>query len=346
MLVPVDPLRPSEEAITVAASVINRGGLVAFPTETVYGLGASVYNEEACRRVFKVKSRPPDNPLIVHVEGVSMAKELAELPGWVGEVLERVWPGPLTFVTWKRGGRLPEVVTGGLETVAVRCPAHPVALELIRKSGVPIAAPSANKAGRPSPTTAEHVLEDLDGDVDLILDAGPTFFGIESTIVDVTRRPPVLLRPGPFTENELNRILGPLEIPVFARGHGEPRIAYSPGVKYKHYAPEKPVVLVGFSINEAVRVARSLGYRVGVLFRGRRVEEAEANIELGGDLYSIARNLFTALRGLDKTSVDVGLVEAVEEKGIGLAIMNRLRKACGGRFARDREELRRILASL
>jgi L-threonylcarbamoyladenylate synthase len=338
----VDPLNPRGEDVAEAAAVIRSGGLVAFPTETVYGLGADAFNAEASARIFKAKGRPADNPLIVHVSSLDMALEIGDMPDRAVEVAKRAWPGPITFVVRKRA-ELPAVVTAGLPTVALRCPAHPVALRLIEAAGTPIAAPSANKAGRPSPTEASHVVEDLGDSVDLVLDAGRTFFGVESTIIDVTREPPVLLRPGPFTVEELRDILGDVEIPPFARGLGEADVALAPGMKYRHYAPEVPLILVDFDLASATEAVRGLGLRVAVLCLAGKCADADATIYVGSDPYEIAKNLYDALRRLDKAKVDIALVPTVAERGIGLAVMNRLRKASGFKLAKNEAELRGLL---
>ncbi|MGC9131128.1 MAG: L-threonylcarbamoyladenylate synthase [Pyrobaculum sp.] len=329
-LLRTDPTRPDPHVIKSAAEVLDRGGIVAAPTETVYGLFAHAYREDGCIKVFKAKGRPMDNPLIVHVDSLEMAEEVAEMPRDIAEVLRRVWPGPITVVAKSRGV-VSRCVTAGLDTIAVRAPAHPVALAIIRELGAPIAGPSANKAGRPSPTTALHVVEDLDGEVDLIIDGGPTFFGVESTIINVTRRPPALLRPGPFTVEELERFFGAVEIPPVARGVAEAEVALAPGMKYRHYAPETALVVVHFDLGDAVRALKSKGLKVAVLCAVGKCAEADYVIDMGSDLYEVARNLYKSLRDLDRLGVDVGLAPALEERGIGLAIMNWLRKAAGHR---------------
>lgn len=337
-IIKVDPLKPDADKVRRAADAIRAGKLVAFPTETVYGLGADAFNEEAAAKVFKVKGRPPDNPLIVHVSGVGQAGELGVLTRRIEEIMERVWPGPITFVV-KKKAQLPDVVTAGLSTVALRCPAHPVALKLIELSGTPIAAPSANRAGRPSPTSAEHVMEDLGEGVDVVLDAGRTFFGVESTIVDVSEEKPVLLRPGPFTVEELRRIFGEVEVPEFARGLGEAKVALAPGMKYRHYAPDTPLIIVEFDLAKAANYLRRRGLKVAALCALGKCAEADAVLHLGSDPYEVARNLFDVLRNVDKYGVDVALAPAIEERGIGLAIMNRLRKAAGFKIAREIKDL-------
>lgn len=329
-IVPTDPLRPEAEVIKKAVEVLNGGGVVAAPTETVYGLFAHAKNDVGCRKVFEIKKRPPDNPLIIHVDSIEAAKEVGHISPEVEKFLERVWPGPVTVVVRSRGV-VSRYATAGLDTVAIRAPAHPIPLAVIRELEAPIAGPSANRAGRPSPTTAQHVSEDLGEEVDMIIDGGPAFFGVESTIVDMTRRPPALLRPGPFTVEELEKLLGPVEIPPSAWGLVEADRAMAPGMKYRHYAPDTPLVVVHFDIEKAVEILEARGVRVAVLCIGERCPKAAGVIHMGGNLYEVAKNLYHALRQLDKLGVDVGLVPAVEERGLGLALMNRLRKAAGGR---------------
>ncbi len=330
-IIRVDPVRPERERLVEAVEVLRGGGLVAFPTETVYGLGAPIGRIDAVARIFKVKGRPPDNPLIVHIASMEQLLEVAVVEDQKLEKLASIWPGPVTVVLKRR--RVPDSVTAGRDTVAVRMPAHPVALALINALGEPIAAPSANKAGKPSPTTAQHVVEDLDGEVDLVIDGGEAFFGVESTILDLTREPPTLLRPGPFTVEELEKIFGPIYVPDFARGLSEAEAALAPGMRYRHYAPEKPLIVVSSNIIEVARAVAEAGLVPCIYWVSR---EAPPSMEwarvmvLGGDPYEVARNLYSGLRRLDREDCDVGLFPAMEEKGIGLAIMNRVRKASKG----------------
>jgi hydroxymethylpyrimidine/phosphomethylpyrimidine kinase len=348
----VDPERIDEGALGEAAEAIRRGGLVAFPTETVYGLGADATNPGALAGIFEAKGRPRDNPLIVHVPGEEWLPRVASaVPPAARRLIDRFWPGPLTLVL--RAARLPAEVTAGLPTVAVRCPAHPVALRLIELSGVPIAAPSANASGRPSPTSAEHVIEDLWGLVDVIVDSGETLYGLESTIIDVTRDPPVLLRPGAVPVENLEDALGSrVVVGDAARGLADSEVALSPGMKYRHYAPRKPLVLVesddysGEGYLEGVAsVARSLaadGRRVIVMASDEHVGFYRAagleTLALGprSNPFAVARRLFAALRSLDGSPADAAVVEGFEERGLGLAIMNRLRKASGRAVVRVR----------
>lgn len=347
----VDPINPDTNIIRDAGDYVRHGGLVAFPTETVYGLGADTFNGNACLNIFKAKGRPPDNPLIVHITGPDELGRVAiNVPEFVWQAVRKAWPGPLTLILPKAPD-VPKEVTAGRNTVAVRAPAHPVALALIKWSGTPIAAPSANKSGRPSPTLAEHVIEDYkDDDVEMIiLDAGPTFFGVESTILDITRKPPVLLRPGPFTLEELRSLFNmDIIVPEFARGLGEANAALAPGMKYRHYAPRTKLILIECDnydglvkllhdvtidhLNKSLRAALLITRETAETLSTNYPEISDLPIILLGsrkNLYTIAASLFDSLRNLDKLNVDVGIVEGVEEKGIGLAIMNRLRKASG-----------------
>lgn len=329
-------------ALAEAARVIREGGLVAFPTETVYGLGANALDPQAVRKIFAAKGRPGDNPLIVHIAREEELDRLViRVPARARPLVAKFWPGPLTLILPKQG-HIPAETTAGLPTVAVRMPAHPVALALIDMAGVPIAAPSANLSGRPSPTTAQHVLADLAGRVDLIIDAGRTAVGLESTVVDVTVEPPVLLRPGGITREELEEYLPDLRVDSGVGGFPpkedfRPR---SPGMKYTHYAPEAQVVVVEGSVlavQEKIRALtrsyREQGLRVGILAT-RETAAAYGDGEVlivGGreEPASVAANLFACFRRFDALGVDIILAEGFEAVGLGLAIMNRLRKAAG-----------------
>ncbi len=334
----VDPLKPQKDILKAAAEIIRQGGLVAFPTETVYGLGADAFNTDAVKKIFKVKGRPADNPLIVHVSSSDHIDILArDVPEEAYRLIDKAWPGPLTIVLRKRA-EVPKVTTGGLDKVAVRCPAHPVALKLIDEAGTPIAAPSANRSGKPSPTRAEHVLRDLGGSIDAILDGGEVFFGVESTIIDLTTDPPTLLRPGPIDVDFLEKAIGRIDIPSFARGFGSADRALSPGTKYRHYAPDRALILIDTvdPIPRAIKVARSFigeGLRICVLGPKEYSRYFEplgvAYLSYGSidNLYEVARNLYSKLREIDQLDIDLCIALPVEERGIGLAIMNRLRKA-------------------
>jgi L-threonylcarbamoyladenylate synthase len=341
-IIRVDPSRPEIESIRKAADIIRKGGTVAFPTETVYGLGADALNPQAVIEIFKAKKRPPDNPIIVHISSTDWVERLAkEVPEKAWILNARFWPGPLTMVL-KASDIVSRATTGGLDTVAVRMPSHRVASALIRESGVPIAAPSANLAGRPSPTTAEHVINDLAGRIDLILDAGPTNVGVESTVVDLTRDPPMILRPGGITYEELRNILGSLSLHPSVQARIEPYIerALSPGMKYRHYAPKAELILIEGEpdamvgkIREMAEKYSSNGKKVGILaFDESRNEYDGATVKSMGsriDLKTAAKRLFSLLRELDEEGIDVILAEGMPEKGLGLAVMNRLIKASG-----------------
>ncbi len=321
-------LRADETAIEHAAQIIRSGGLVAFPTETVYGLGADALNADAVRKIFIAKERPFDDPLIVHIAHVHQLELLARhIPQRAWDLVKKFWPGPLTLVLPKTD-RVPSVTTGGLDTVAVRAPAHPIARRLVELSERPIAAPSANRFGRPSPTTAQHVREDLDGRIDLILDGGPTPIGVESTVLDLTQDPPMILRPGGVTLEALQEILGEVRLLGSALSEAAKR---SPGTRWRHYAPQAKLILAEPAELEQIvgDVLRS-GRRVGVMIRESRLWTAADSlrvIQMPLDLSEYARRLFAALRELDAHGVEVIVVERVEERGLGRAIMDRLRKA-------------------
>jgi L-threonylcarbamoyladenylate synthase len=349
LVLKVDSEEPDVEKIHVAADFIKRGGLVAFPTETVYGLGANALNAEAVLALFEAKKRPLDNPPIVHVCDVKDVCRLAEtVPSQAEALMERFWPGPLTLI-FKRSDVVPDVTVAGLDTIAVRMPRHNVALALIRESDCPIAAPSANLAGRPSPTSAEHVLDDLGGRIDAVLDAGPTVVGVESTVLDLTVDPPQVLRPGGTTFEVLREVLGKVELNPAVTAEKALRMekVRSPGLRHKHYAPDAEVVVVEgevdavvAKVDELVKLYREDGRRVGVLATDETVSRYSADVvkSLGsrGDLAVVARNLFRLLREFDLEGVDVIVAEGVPAEGLGLAVMNRLRKASGYHIVKAR----------
>ncbi len=329
----VNPACPETDVILEAGRILSRGGLVAFPTETVYGLGANALDGRAVARIFEAKGRPADNPLIVHVACREEVKHLAQnIPPAAEILMDAFWPGPLTLVL-PAGPAVPPETTAGLDTLAVRMPRHPVALALIRAAGVPLAAPSANLSGRPSPTTAEHVLQDLNGRIEAVLDGGPAGVGLESTVLDLTGSVPVILRPGGVTPEELRELLGEVEVdPAFT---DRPR---SPGMKYTHYAPEAPLLLiegepgaVAARLMELAREQKALGRRVGILScSGNRDYASVGEVVLAGrreDPGTVATGLYAALRRFNELGVDLILAEGLEDSGIGLAVMNRLRKA-------------------
>jgi L-threonylcarbamoyladenylate synthase len=328
----ISPTDPDPGAIEQAVAVLRAGGLVAFPTETVYGLGADVLNLEAIKNVFEVKGRPSDNPLIVHVAGTKQLDDIVdEIPDKGKTLGQAFWPGPLTLVM-KRTILVSDLVTAGLDTVAVRMPDHPAALSLIRAFGEGIVGPSANLSGRPSPTTANHVYDDLRGRVDLILDAGPTVIGLESTVVDVTVDPPVILRLGGLTRERIEEVVGTVETETTG-AHG----VRAPGTKHRHYAPKARVILskmgdpAGFSA--VVREQRQIGKNVGCIVHSplvSRLESGDYFRVLPSSMEIFGRYLFRTLRELDAMRVDVIVIEGVEEHGLGATIMDRLKRAAQG----------------
>jgi|Deesub1362B_J571_1020462.scaffolds.fasta_scaffold01786_9 L-threonylcarbamoyladenylate synthase len=344
-LLQVNPIQPEKDVIRRAAEVIRLGGLVAFPTETVYGLGADALNPEAVARIFTAKERPPNDPIIVHIADVEDLALLAKDPPEIARRLaEAFWPGPLTLVL-PRAESVPLIVTAGLETVAVRMPSHPVALALIKASGTPIAAPSANLFGRPSPTTARHVLEDLGERVDLILDGGTTYIGVESTVLDLSAEKPTILRPGGTSREALCAILGEVEVARKIPREGEK--LKSPGLMRRHYAPQATLLLflgpeeavlasmrekVSHLLREEKNVGLMLAQEDMVAFKGQPV--FIQNLGPKGDLSQIAHRLFAAMRALDQKGVDVILARGFGSVGLGLAIEDRLLKAAGGRVIR------------
>jgi L-threonylcarbamoyladenylate synthase len=338
----INPQTPEIEKVRIAAGFIRTGGLVAFPTETVYGLGADALNARAVLTLFEAKKRPLDNPPIVHVCDIKDVHRLAqEIPTTADKLMRIFWPGPLTLI-FKRSNVVPDVTVAGLDTIAVRMPRHNVALALISESKCPISAPSANLAGKPSPTAARHVLDDLDGRIDAVLDAGPTDIGVESTVLDVTVDPPQVLRPGGTPIEALKEILDQVDLnaAVTAEKPVPAEKVRSPGIKHKHYAPNANVVVVEGELSAVVRKVNELamyymkrGSRVGVLCTDETVDCYQVNVvkSLGSrsNLASIARNLFAHLREFDLERVDVIVAESVPLEGLGLAVMNRLRKASG-----------------
>ena len=339
----VDGVSPDSAIIQKAAEIIRNGGLVAFPTETVYGLGAGALNAEAVSALFEAKKRPLDNPPIVHVSDVAVVYRLAKTVSSEAKALmKRFWPGPLTLIL-ERSSVVPDVTVAGLETIAVRMPRHNVALALIKESGCPIAAPSANLAGRPSPTSANHVLADLDGRIDAILDAGSTSVGVESTVLDLTVNPPEVLRPGGTPYEVLVEFFGWVELdPAAVADRALPvEKARSPGIKHRHYSPNAEVIVVEGELAAVVdkidgltESYREEGKRLGVLCTDEtigRYASVDVLKSLGSreDLAGVARNLFRLLREFDEEGVDLIIAEGVSSEGLGLAVMNRLRKAAG-----------------
>ena len=346
-------LPPSAEALALAADLLRRGQLVAFPTETVYGLGANALDADAVRAIFAAKGRPADNPLIVHIWSTAQIEAFAELPEGAEALIERFWPGPLTLLM-RRKPAIPDVVTAGLDTVAVRMPSHPTARALLRACGLPVAAPSANRSGRPSPTTAAHVSEDLNGVVPLILDGGACEVGLESTVLDLCHGTPCILRPGGVTQEQLSSVLGPVEIAgSVLRPLQTGEVARSPGMRYRHYAPKGDLTLVTGPEEETLSALRLLydrdtaaGYRTGVFcFEEHAQTLADCHpFRMGrlSDPASVAERLFDLLRQADDAGIERIYSEVVPPTGIGLAVMNRLGRAAAFKSIPAREVLDQI----
>ncbi len=327
-------LTADSNTIAEAAQIIRAGGLVAFPTETVYGLGANALDLNAVGKIFTAKGRPAADPLIVHLSGLDQITRLVRSVSPAAQTLaETFWPGPLTLILPKLP-EVPDLVTSDLDTVAVRVPDHPVALALIQAAGLPIAAPSANRFGHTSPTTAQHVFHDLDGRIDLILDGGATSIGVESTVLDVSSNPPRILRPGGVTREMLESVIGP--VTVLGQRKKPEKGLPSPGLLEKHYAPRAEMLL--FSGDNARKTLAAYltehsaaGRKVGILAADEEAGELEKTgavvYRLGPDLNSIARHIYAGMRWLDRQGVDLILCRDFGENGLGLAIRDRLTRA-------------------
>ncbi len=350
----VAPDAPDPAALARAAECLRRGGLVAFPTETVYGLGVNALDREAVRRLFAAKQRPSNDPLIVHVTSIdSIAALASHVPHSVDRLARRFWPGPLTVIV-PRSYQVPDEVTAGLATVAVRVPLHPVARALIAAAGVPVAAPSANLFSRPSPTQASHVIDDLDGRIDLVVDGGATTIGVESTVLDLTSDPPIVLRPGAVTVEMLREVLGRVDVSRGSTSLDSASAAPmpSPGMLTKHYSPRAALTLFEGDTNAAlaslVGVARdelSRGHAVGVIAaeedRGelaRLASDQKILLRVIGSQNTpaiVATRLYATLRELDAAGADVILVHGFRNDGLGAAVQDRLRRAAAGRVVRS-----------
>lgn len=335
-------LPPTAEAIQEAAQRLRAGQLVAFPTETVYGLGADALNADAVRSIFAAKGRPADNPLIMHICDPAQLNGLVTVPERAPALMRAFWPGPLTILM-PRSDRVPDAVTAGLSTVAVRFPSHPVARDLLAACGVPVAAPSANRSGRPSPTTAAHVLEDMDGRIPLILDGGPCAVGLESTVLDLSGDAPCILRPGGVTKDMLEDILGPVSVaPSVLKPLAEGEVARSPGMRYRHYAPQGSITLVTGAERDVTAALRRLwqdahddGRRACVMCFTEHMAALSGcsphDIGSIADPAETAERLFDVLRRLDSEGMDVIFSETLPAEGVGLAVMNRLGRAASFR---------------
>ncbi|MBQ1275144.1 MAG: threonylcarbamoyl-AMP synthase [Cellulosilyticum sp.] len=327
-----------------AAEILRQGGLVASPTETVYGLCANALNEDAVKNIYKAKGRPSDNPLIVHIADLSMLQPLVtEVSPIAKTLMERFWPGPMTLV-FKASSLVPKVVTGGLDTVAVRFPSDPTITNLIRTSGLPLAAPSANTSGKPSPTNFSRVYEDLNGKIDCIIQGGDSQFGVESTVIDTTGEIATILRPGGITFEMLEEALGKVMMdPALGHKLKEGEVPKAPGMKYTHYAPNAKVILVRGEqdkviekINELVKTQQALGQKVGVMATDETLSYFKADtvysVGTENDPRTIAAQLFEVLRKYDDAKMDIVYSLAFKTTGIGQAIMNRLEKSAGYHF--------------
>lgn len=328
------------DKIEEAAAIIRSGGLVAFPTETVYGLGADALSAEASGKIYAAKGRPSDNPLIVHVADFADMERIARvMPEAAKKLADAFWPGPLTMIV-EKNELVPYETTGGMDTVAIRMPNHPVALELIRRSGGYIAAPSANTSGKPSPTQAEHVALDMDGRIPMILDGGPVGIGIESTIVDLTEEIPMVLRPGYITPQMLEEVVGEVKMDPGIIASDSTQKPKAPGMKYKHYAPKADLILVDgeeskviAKINALAKEAAAAGRSVGIIGTDETIAAYRSGqaVSIGArsDEEAIARHLYSILREFDEMDVDIIYSESFATPRIGQAIMNRLLKAAG-----------------
>ena len=339
-IIKIDEKNIDMQAITEAGNVVREGGLVAFPTETVYGLGGDALNSESSGKIYAAKGRPSDNPLIVHITHMdALSKIVREIPEAAYKLAERFWPGPLTMI-FNKADCVPLETTGGLHTVAVRMPSNKIAGALIEASGGYVAAPSTNRSGRPSPTVVKYVIEDLDGRVDMIIDGGEADIGLESTIIDLTGDKPMILRPGFITKEMIEEAIGEVEVDqtiIEANSHKAPK---APGMKYRHYAPKGNLVIVEGSsdqvtvyINEQVQAYKGKGYKTGVIATDETKESYLADsVKSAGKRHQeeqIAKQLFRILREFDDEDVQVIYAESFEQKGVGQAVMNRLLKAAG-----------------
>ncbi|MFQ5008780.1 threonylcarbamoyl-AMP synthase [Clostridioides difficile] len=325
------------EEIKIQAKLLREGKTVIFPTETVYGLGANALDENAVKKIYEAKGRPSDNPLIVHIyekeEVYDLAKDISDKAKLV---IEKLWPGPITIILNKKD-IIPYKTSGGLDTVAIRMPSNVIARAIIKEAGTPIAAPSANISGRPSPTKAKHVYEEMNGRVDGIVLGGDSNFGLESTVLDLTEETPMILRPGSITKEVLEELLGEVKLDPSLSKKEDNQKAKAPGMKYKHYSPNADVYIisgkrenVATKINDMIKSNRDKGLKTGVMCisRNREFYDGEV-IDLGNSLEEVASNLFDALIEMDKKGVDVIYSEEFPKTGVGQAIMNRLLKSAG-----------------
>ena len=336
----IDKTQKDTDIIAEAGRILKEGGLVAFPTETVYGLGADALNEDAAKKIYAAKGRPSDNPLIVHIANMeALDKITTSIPAAAKVIADAYWPGPLTMI-FDKSEVVPLGTTGGLDTVAVRMPSHEIAREVIEAGGGYIAAPSANTSGRPSPTTAQHVEEDMNGKIDMIVDGGMVDIGVESTILDMTVTPPMILRPGAITREMLEELIGEVSVDKTLINPDSKKAPKAPGMKYRHYAPkaeltivEGPIQKVVEEINRLTKEKMEAGCKVGIIGTeetiGQYVAGDVKSIGTRENEATIASHLYGILREFDNDGVDYIYSEAFATAGIGRAIMNRLLKAAG-----------------
>jgi L-threonylcarbamoyladenylate synthase len=320
-IIKINSLNPEKQKIKVGVKILKKGGILAFPTETVYGLGADFFNLDAIKRVFSAKGRPSDNPAIVHISNLEMLDNLvSEIPKEGKILIEKFWPGPLTLI-FKKSKKISTEHLSGLDSIAIRMPENRIALELIKELNSPISAPSANTSGKPSPTSAEHVFHDLNGKIDGIIDGGNVEIGLESSVVDVSSFPPKLLRPGKVSLEQLKKI-----IPNICFTEDE-KIIRSPGMKYKHYSPDAEVILASSfqEIEILIKKYKLLKKTVGLI--ANKNFNSDFYLKLGKNDNEIAKNLFSNLRELDRKKCEVIIVQTIKERKMGRAIMDRLKKA-------------------
>jgi L-threonylcarbamoyladenylate synthase len=341
-IIKLDEKRPNQIIIKKASRLIRSGEIIAFPTETVYGLGGNALDSLSVSKIFKIKGRPPDNPLIIHVANMKMLETLVKkIPPKAHRIIEKFWPGPITLIL-KKSSIVPEITTGGLNTVAIRMPRNKIAMALIKESGLPIAAPSANISGRPSPTSAMHVKDDLTGKIKLILDGGTTKIGIESTVIDMTHRVPVILRPGGISKESIENVIGKVSFhdSLLGKVGKKTKVFRSPGMKYRHYSPRARVILVEGPENQVknkiIQLTEKLeaeGKKVTIMTANKALKVSPEKMQyMGKTLEIMARNLYANLRQSDRDDMDVIIVQGVQYKKTGFAIMNRLIKAANTRI--------------
>lgn len=337
----VDSENPDDYIINRAGNILKNGGLVAFPTETVYGLGADGLNSNAVKKIYLAKGRPSDNPLILHISDINQLDPLVKnIPLLAEKLIKTFWPGPLTM-TFEKSYIVPAITTGGLNTVAIRFPTNKIAQKIITAAKTPIAAPSANSSGKPSPTRASHVKLDLDGKIDMIIDGGATEFGLESTVIDITNDIPIILRHGAITKEMLEQAVGIVKVDKAIDNPNQTLIPKAPGMKYKHYSPKAQIIIIEGNLNSIVEninkfalISKKEGKKVGIMAteQTKQLYDNSIDIFVVGNRdkpTTIASNLFKVFREFDFLDMDIIYAESFSHNNIGAAIMNRLQKAAG-----------------